>query len=84
MLSRPNSSLALSRLNAVKISLLKGSDNGPDSTPKHAEHFSFSQGIERLTHLEMADKRRSNRCDIDSCKSKSHDEWFERYPAKVK
>lgn len=88
MLSRPNSSLAF-----VKIGCCKGlpaqrirqrAKLYPEAALYHAEPFSFSQRIGRLTHLEMADKRRSKRCDIDSCKSKNLDEWFERYPVEVK
>lgn len=41
------------------------------------EAFDFPQRIEELIHLQLADKRVEMQCDVPSCKSGFHDEWFE-------
>jgi hypothetical protein len=55
----------------------------PKATLYHQEVFKFPQRIEELIHLELADKRYSKQCNVGSCDSKSHDEWFKCSPAEA-
>ena len=55
----------------------------PKATLYHQEGFKFPQRIEELIHLEFADKRYSKQCNVGSCGSKSHDEWFNCLPTEA-
>lgn len=48
----------------------------PRLTPNFDMKFDFPQRMEEMIHLELAGKRYEMRCDIRSCRSEYHDEWF--------